>query len=55
LIELNKGSQNTNSEEVQQMITNLKDQIKEAKSIEEACNNKSEEQQFLEAKIIAQI
>jgi hypothetical protein len=36
LIKLKKGSQNPNSEEVQQMITNLKFQVEESKRIDEA-------------------
>ena len=54
LIELKKGYQNPNFEEVQHIITNLKVQIEEARRIEEACNSQSQEKHFLEAKIVAQ-
>jgi hypothetical protein len=50
LIELKKGSQNPNSEEVQQMITNLKFQLEEAKRIEEACKSQLEENSFWKPK-----
>jgi hypothetical protein len=43
-------SQNPSSEEVQQMITNLKFQVEESKRIDEACKSQLEEKQFLEAR-----
>ena len=51
LIKLKEGSQNPNknSEEVQQIIINLKVQLKEAKAIEETLKNPLEEKQCLES------
>jgi hypothetical protein len=54
LVKLKEGSQNPNSEEDQQMITNLKFQVEEARRIEETYKNMLEEKKCLEAKILAQ-
>jgi hypothetical protein len=54
LIKLKEGSQNyENSEEVQQIIINLKVQLEEAKVIEETLKNQLEEKQCLEAEIVS--
>jgi hypothetical protein len=54
LIEVRRESQNLNFEELQQIITNLKVQVEEAKRIGQACKSQLEEKQFLEEEIIAQ-
>jgi hypothetical protein len=50
LIKIKRESQNPSSEEVQQMITNLKVQVEEARRIDEACKSQLEEKNFWKQK-----
>jgi uncharacterized protein YigA (DUF484 family) len=55
LIKLKEGSQNPNSEEVQQMIMNLKFQVEEARRIEETLKNQLEEKEKIKESLEAEI
>jgi hypothetical protein len=56
LIKLKEGSQNPkNSEEVQQMIMNLKVQVEEARRIEETLKNQLEEKEKMKERLEAEI
>jgi hypothetical protein len=53
LIKLKEGSQNMNSEEVYQMVMNLKVQVEESRRIEETPKIHLEKKKYLEVEIVS--